>query len=445
MLHVVFQWTAFCLLAAPAPADTWLTYHGEIVAERDDEAATRKSIIFEVLVVGPGERGARIWWKVTEKGRGGWQWADRFGEAEIDDRGRLVGGSPASLLYRHDDGMSAVPLIAPWIAAAEPLAAGATWREDRLEYAVREAEGGDPQTAWLIDVRSPIGHKRTLTVRRDAPLIESWRETVFMGPGKRHRLTMTLVDETKLADEESQKLQSVFAELAAARQAAGYERGGPRGKWTDAQLKVLREKLPPIIDQAVDTKLAELSVEAAADARLQSGVQKALAALRQKFEGAAMPPLDLPAATLSGQPLKTDELRGRVAVLHFWPYADKPLHEPYGQVGYVDFLHRRYKDRGVAVFGISVDERLDQPERRSDAIRSVRNLQAFMNVGYPLTLGGGRALEALGDPQRAGAELPLVVVLDGDGRIAHYHTGLYDVDRDHGLKELHEVLDRLTK
>ena len=35
-----------------------------------------------------------------------------------------------------------------------------------------------------------------------------------------------------------------------------------------------------------------------------------------------------------------------------------------------------------------------------------------------------------------GAKLPLYVVIDRQGKIAHYHAGFYEVNRDRGLEEL---------
>ena len=38
-------------------------------------------------------------------------------------------------------------------------------------------------------------------------------------------------------------------------------------------------------------------------------------------------------------------------VLHFWDYRDKPLRQPYGQVGYLDFLRRKFDSDRLLVAG----------------------------------------------------------------------------------------------
>ena len=63
-----------------------------------------------------------------------------------------------------------------------------------------------------------------------------------------------------------------------------------------------------------------------------------------------------------------------------------------------------------------------------------------MNLSYPILLDEGSVLKSIGDPRTAGAELPLYVVVGRDGKVLHYHSGLYEVDRDRGLKELSEVV-----
>ena len=50
-----------------------------------------------------------------------------------------------------------------------------------------------------------------------------------------------------------------------------------------------------------------------------------------------------------------------------------------------------------------------------------------------------------GQAGQAGAKLPLWVVIGPDGKVAHYHVGLYKVNSDEGLKELEETLIRVIK
>jgi len=129
-----------------------------------------------------------------------------------------------------------------------------------------------------------------------------------------------------------------------------------------------------------------------------------------------------------------------VTVLHFWTYSDTPLKQPYGQVGYLDFLYGKRKAEGVKIFGVAVDAQFGEPAKRDAATRSVRRLVNFMNLTYPVLLDNEDLLKAFGDPRRLGAELPLFVVIGADGKIVHYKAGHYEVDRLEGLKELNEVV-----
>jgi hypothetical protein len=63
-----------------------------------------------------------------------------------------------------------------------------------------------------------------------------------------------------------------------------------------------------------------------------------------------------------------------------------------------------------------------------------------MNLGYPIAADAGPLLRDFGDPRRLGRKLPLWVVIGADGKIAHYHAGLYNVKPDQGLSELDEAV-----
>ena len=55
-----------------------------------------------------------------------------------------------------------------------------------------------------------------------------------------------------------------------------------------------------------------------------------------------------------------------------------------------------------------------------------------------------RALK-FGDPRKLGAKLPLWVVIDPDGKIAHYHVGFYAIKPDEGLRPLDEAVMKQIK
>ena len=423
-----------CLCAAP-PAGTLLTYRGEIVA--DDNDRIRKEVGCTALVTEVGEQGCTMLWMVTEKGQGTWPWIDQFGHLEVDSRGKIVEGQPASALFEHADGLSAVPLAPAIFNGPEELRNGANWRVERLQFEVASPDDKAlAAKAWQINVATAIGHKRTMIVEKDRHVVTDIDETVFMGPGKEHRLRLTLTDEKQLTQQELEATQQAFDDLVALREQLKHETQGGRVQWTDEQRKTLKERLPEILKQASGTPVEDLALRAGAEMKLENAVAAATEKLRKQFVGQPVPKLELESARISGTHLSTTKAMDKPLVLHIWTYRDNPLVEPYGQIGYLDFLYRRYKEDGVQVYGIAVDERLDRSDTRSDAIRSVRKLQAFMNVGYPIVLGDRRVLERFGDPTTLGAELPLVIVVDGEGKITHYHLGLYEVDNQSGLAEL---------
>lgn len=76
-------------------------------------------------------------------------------------------------------------------------------------------------------------------------------------------------------------------------------------------------------------------------------------------------------------------------MLHFWDYRDEPLKEPYGQVGYLEFLYDKHKGKGLRLFGVAVDGRFQQPEGARGAVVAVRKLKNFMNLSYPILFDGG--------------------------------------------------------
>ena len=83
---------------------------------------------------------------------------------------------------------------------------------------------------------------------------------------------------------------------------------------------------------------------------------------------------------------------------------------------------------------------LQQSETARLGQRTARKLAEFMNLSYQIGYDDGSLLRELGDPRDSDGQLPLWVVLSPEGKIIHYHSGFYEIDRQQGLKELDEVL-----
>ena len=165
--------------------------------------------------------------------------------------------------------------------------------------------------------------------------------------------------------------------------------------------------------------------------------------LAKNFLGKPAPKFQL--VGLNGKPVDPKSFAGKIIVLHFWSYRAKPLVEPYGQVGYLDFLNGKRRKLGVKVFGVAVDPRLAKSSSRPAAVRSVRKLKSFMNLSYDVTLDSGTLLRKFGDPQKTGAKLPLWVVIDPQGKVALYHVGFYQIKPNEGLRALDGKLIQLIR
>jgi peroxiredoxin len=138
--------------------------------------------------------------------------------------------------------------------------------------------------------------------------------------------------------------------------------------------------------------------------------------------------------------LESESLKGKVVILHFWKYSEKPLSEPYGQVGYLEFLSSRRKPQNVEVVGIATNPALRHNDSQHAGRRTARKLMEFMNLSYPVGYDDGGLLRELGDPRDSGGELPLWVVISSSGQVVHYHSGFYEVDQRLGLKELDDII-----
>lgn len=427
-------------VAAPAvESGTQLTYRGTMIAAKGDPVETRKTFDLTILVGDSVAENGRLYWTVSEEGRGQWAWPDRFGRINVDSRlGWDLAVGP-SLLYDRPEGKSIVPLVSPLLTTENPLAKGLVWNESRLEHQVTGSEKVAERDAWRVEVRSPFGHKRTLWVDKNGPVVVSLLETVFIGQGEQHELRMNLIKSEQLADAELDGALSGFDSFIKLRDRLVQATRNARVDWNEQQLATLKSDLPSITGVARGPLVA-IAQAAELDTKDQRGRSGAVTAIRGKLVGSQVPEFKLEA--IDGDAVTDQGLKNKVTILHFWEYRDSPLEEPYGQVGYLDFLFRKREADGVKVYGVAVDKRLADADERRSAISSVKKLRSFMNIGYPLLLDDGAVLKQFGDPRVTGAKLPLFVVVDAGGKIVAYHVGFYEVERDRGLQALDEAITK---
>jgi hypothetical protein len=426
---------ALSLAGAPGiEQGTRLTYTGTMVGAKDDGDPAIKRFTLTLVAAGGAGEGTEFAWTLDESGRGGWTWLDHFGRTSDKPE------SGPALLYARGEGKSVVPLIGPLFASADKLQTGATWTEDRLEHRVTGSAAKAGRTCWEIDIRSPYGHKRTLWIDKDSPLIVAMSETVFIGQGEEHKLTLELTELKQLSPNDMAKLSAALDDWLSLSTSLGWEPRSRREELSSEQIAKLKAALPEVAKRSAIGPLAAIAAAAQRDTTGQKNRAGAVAALAEKIVGQ---PLDWMLTDLAGRPLTSKDFEDKVVVLHFWEYRDAPLEEPYGQVGYLDFLLRRRPE--AVVIGVHVDPRLNDEESRRASLASAKKLKAFMNLSYAIGHDDGGLLKRVGDPRVAGGKLPLFVVLGKDGKVAAYHAGLYDVKATDGLAELEALVEKLAK
>jgi hypothetical protein len=418
--------------------DTQLNYRGSIEQRGGEEGAkSRKAFDLTMWVAKSGPAGSELFWLLEEKGRGAWPWTQRFGRLSLDAAGKADSSGP-SLLYDRGEAQSVVPLPAPVLAAEKTLAADASWEEGKLSYHVDKMARRADRDVWQISVRDAFGPKRQVWVDPKTSLVAAASERVIMGRGDEYELKMELVGSESLAAPAAAKIVGALNSLLALRGKLNPPPDSQELNWKPEQLKVLGEQLPDVKKSAAETPLVKLVDAADRDLGLQTGRSGAVTELSDKYVGQIVQKFSIKG--LGDESLTDEKLRGRVTVLHFWDYRDEPLKEPYGQIGYLDFMYHRRKAAGLQVYGIAVDGRLGDEKTRGAAERGVKKLKAFMNLSYPLLFDSGPLIKQFGDPRVLGATLPLFVVVGPNGKILHYHVGHYEVSQDQGLKELDQVV-----
>ena len=442
MLHALFTaaLTTVLLSADPAiPAGTQLNYRGTIEARAEEAGKPRKAFDLTLWITRADEAGAELIWLVDERGRGEFPWIERFGRLGLDAAWGSNADGPA-VLYDRGEGRNTVAIPLPFLADDKPLAAGLEFRAGKLEFHVDKLGKTADQPAWQVSARDPFGPKRMLWIDPKSPLALALTEKLTMGRGEEYQLRLDLATREQVQAESLAALSGALDKLLALRTKLSLPPRAQQVEWSPEQAALLREQLPAVEDAARGTPLATLLTAALRALAVQSGRNDAVAEMASKFEGHDVEEFSVKGP--AGESLGRADLNGHVTVLHFWDYRDEPLKEPYGQVGYLEFLYHRRKAAGVQVYGVAVDGRLADEKTRAAAERGVRKLKSFMNLSYPLVLDSGVLLKQFGDPRPLGASLPLFVVVGPQGKILHYHVGTYEVHQDQGLKELDQVIGR---
>lgn len=426
------------LTAAVPEAGTQLAYRGTVARLNDDRTPGQAEKSFDLQLLWRDDQGesAQVYWTVNENGRGRWPWIERFGQFTVGADLRVAGGTPPALLYDRGEGTSTIVVPMPLLKVPAGAGEGTAWSQGELEYEVLSSAKVEDRAVWNVEVRNNYGRRAMLQVDQKSPLVLALQQRVFMGMGEEYVLAMQLVAQEKLETDALLTVAGSYEQMLQLRGKLGRSDRKEKATWNAEQLAALKEGLASVkIEQGPLVKVADA---AQLDLETQSKRAAELGNLATGLIGKPMPKFEL--SGLSGAELSSADLEGQVTVLHFWEYRDTPLQEPYGQVGYLDFLHNRRKAAGVKVYGVTVDERLADESTRSAAVRSASKLRSFMNLGYPVLLDDAKLLNQVGDPRESGGELPVFVVIGKDGKIVEYKVGYYEVDRNEGLKQLDAIV-----
>lgn len=142
----------------------------------------------------------------------------------------------------------------------------------------------------------------------------------------------------------------------------------------------------------------------------------------QAADPPSVPDCALVSLTDASRPVPLSDLRGRVVLVDFWASWCAPCAKSFP---FLNALDRAYRDRGLRVVGINVDER---PE---DARRFLARFPASFTVAVDRT---GRC------PERFDVRvMPSSFLVDRDGRIRHVHEG-FRSEETGGMRQRIEAL-----
>ena len=298
--------------------------------------------------------------------------------------------------------------------------------------------------AFQVEVSSNLGRIQTLVIEASSGILLSLDEKVIVGRGDELRLKMDLQSQKQLSESDLGKTTKVLESLLDLRSQLARTGEQKLVELTTGQVKAVGGEFVRIEKEAEGTLWSRFVASIGRDLQQQQKRLDGLALLEKKRIGSSAPEWSL--KLTDGNTLSSKDVQNQVVVLHFWQYRAEPLSEPYGQIGYLDFLNNKRKRLGVKVIGVNVDERFANPTQTAAANRSMKKLLEFLNVGYEVGVDDGSLLSMFGDPRDIGAPLPLWVVIGHDGKVTHYHTGFYDIKPDEGLKQLDEaVIEALRK
>jgi peroxiredoxin len=127
-----------------------------------------------------------------------------------------------------------------------------------------------------------------------------------------------------------------------------------------------------------------------------------------------------------GGPVTLSDYKGRIVLLDFWATW---CHGCKTEIPWYMEFQRKYKGRGLAVIGVSMDD---------DGWKSVKPFLQENQLNYPVVIGTPSLAKLYGVDS-----MPVTLLIDREGKIADSHGGV--VNKDEFEREIQTLLQERTK
>ncbi|MDG2391057.1 MAG: redoxin domain-containing protein [Planctomycetaceae bacterium] len=431
-----------CFVAVSSAEEmTEIRYAGKLNQHKRGEDPTMvKEFSLLSIVEGQDNSINTLFWRVNDQA--GWPWSESFGWSATDAN-QNQGVRDPGLLHDYDGQPWPIPLP-PVYLPADHRASGKSWTVDRLKYEVqKDSKNFREQATTTVLVTTNFGRAQELRYDPKTGMLLHAQIKLFLGRGDEFSMTLEQSEQNSLSSTTQEKVIAGLGYLQEMQKQLDRGKRMVRPELGAEQIAVVTSLLPKLDKVTENTPLQPLTIDIHRDLKTQQERQSGVEKLAAQLIGQQAPVLNL--KLLNGEIVDPETLNDKIIVLHFWKYQDDPLQEPYGQVGYLDYLNGKRGKLGVKFLGVAVNSEFSDPKGSRRIMLAVKKLVSFMNIGYDIVRDNGSLLKKFGDPRESGAKLPLWVVIGADGKIKHYKVGYYDVNPREGLKELDAAIIKEIK